>query len=76
MILFLAARRIAPVYIAANAAQEDSAAGYAGVFYPLIIGAELVSGFLIWLLWDRLRVRRQKGRTIPDFEKDGEREYE
>lgn len=60
VILFLAARRIAPVYIAANAAQEDSAAGYAGVFYPLIIGAELVSGFLIWLLWEKLHSRKQK----------------
>ena len=59
VILFLAARRIAPVYIAANAAQEDSAAGYAGVFFPLIIGVELVSGFLIWLLWDLLYSRKQ-----------------
>lgn len=76
VILILGARRIAPVYIAAYAALEDSAAGYAGVFYPLVIGAELVSGFLLWLLWDRLRVWRQKGRTIPDIEKNGEREYE
>lgn len=75
VILFLAVHRIAPVYIAANAAQEDSAAGYAGVFYPLIIGVELVSGFLIWLLWDRLRVLKQNGKTIPDIETDGEREY-
>ena len=76
VILFLAAQRIAPVYIAAYAALEDYAAGCAGVLYPLVIAAELVSGFLIWLLWDRLRVWRQKGRTIPDIEKDGEREYE
>lgn len=76
LILLLAARQITPVYIAAYAALEDSAAGYAGVFYPLVIAAELVSGFLLWLLWDRLRVWRQKGRTIPDIEKDGEREYE
>ena len=76
VILILAAHWIAPAYIAANAAQEDSTAGYAGVFYPLIIGVELVSGFLLWLLWGRLRVWRRKGRTIPDFEKDGEREYE
>lgn len=76
VILLLAAHWIAPAYIAANAAQEDFAAGYAGVFYPLVIGAELVSGFLLWLLWDRLRVWRQQGRTIPDIEKDGEREYE
>ena len=76
VILFLAAQRIAPVYIAAYAALEDSAAGCAGVLYPLVIAAELVSGFLIWLLWDRLRVLRQKGKTIPGIETNGEREYE
>lgn len=76
VVLILGARRIAPTYFAANAAQEDSAAGYAGVFYPLVIGAELVSGFLIWLLWDRLRILRQKRKTIPSIETNGEREYE
>ena len=79
VILILAAHWIAPAYIAANAAQEDSAAGYAGVFYPLVIGAELVSGFLLWLLWDRLRVLRQKRKQklpIPGIETNGEREYE
>ena len=79
VILILGARRIAPVYIAANAAQEDSAAGYMGVFYPLIIAAELVLGFLIWLLCDRLRVWRQKRKQnlpISGIETDGEREYE
>lgn len=74
--LLLAAHWIAPAYIAANAAQEDSVAGYAGVFFPLVIGTELVSGFLVWLLWDRLRVLRQKGKTIPGIETNGEREYE
>lgn len=34
MILILGAPWVAPIYIAANAAQENSAAGYAGVFYP------------------------------------------
>ena len=76
VILFLAAQRIAPVYIAAYAALEDSAAGCASMFYPLVIAAELVSGFLIWLLWDRLRVLRQNGKTIPGIETNGEREYE
>ena len=75
-ILILAAHWIAPAYIAANAAQEDSAAGYAGVFYPLIIGVELVSGFLLWLLWDRLQVLKQNGKSIPGIETNGEREYE
>lgn len=77
--LLLAAHWIAPAYIAANAAQEDSAAGYAGVFYPLVIGAELVSGFVLWLLWDRLRVLRQKRKQklpIPGIETNGAREYE
>lgn len=54
MILILGACRIAPVYIAANAAQEDSAAGYAGVFFPLIITVEFATGFLIWLLWQAI----------------------
>ena len=76
VILILGARRIAPVYIAAYAALEDSAAGCASMFYPLVIAAELVSGFLIWLLWDRLRVLRQNGKTIPGIETNGEREYE
>lgn len=76
VILILAAHRIAPIYITANAAQEDSTAVYASMFYPLVIAAELVSGFLIWLLWDRLRVLRQKGKTIPGIETNGEREYE
>lgn len=58
--LLVAAHWIAPAYIAANAAQEDSSAGYASVFYPLVIGAELVSGFLIWLLWEKLHSRKQK----------------
>lgn len=60
VILFLGARRIAPVYISAYAALEDSAAGYAGVFYPLVIATELVSGFLVWLLWEKLHSRKQK----------------
>ena len=76
VILILAAHWIAPAYIAANAAQEDSAAGYASVFYPLIIGVELVSGFLLWLLWDRLQVLKQNGKSIPGIETNGEREYE
>ena len=76
VILILAARRIAPVYISAYAALEDSAAGYAGVFYPLVIWAELVTGFLLWLLWDGLRIWGQKRKTIPGIETDGEREYE
>ena len=76
VILLLAAHWIAPAYIAANAAQEDFAAGYAGVFYPLVIGAELVSGFLLWLLWDRLQVLKQNGKSIPGIETNGEREYE
>ena len=76
VILFLAAQRIAPVYTATYAALEDSAAGYAGVFYPLIIGVELVSGFLLWLLWDRLQVLKQNGKSIPGIETNGEREYE
>lgn len=79
LILLLAARWIAPAYITAYAAQEDSAAGYAGVYYPLVIAAELASGFLVWLFWDRLRVFRQKGKQkfpIPGIETDGEREYE
>lgn len=76
MILLLAVHWIAPAYIAANAAQEDSTAGYAGVFYPLIIGVELVSGFLLWLLWDRLQVLKQNGKSIPGIETNGEREYE
>ena len=76
VILLLAAHWIAPAYIAAKAAQEDSTAGYAGVFYPLIIGAELVSGFLLWLLWDRLQVLKQNGKSIPGIETNGEREYE
>lgn len=64
LILILAAHWIAPAYIAANAAQEDSAAGYASLFFPLVIGAELVSGFLLWLLWDRLRVRKRKQTIV------------
>ena len=79
VILILAAHWIAPAYIATNAAQKDSAAGYAGVFYPLVIGSELVSGFVLWLLWDRLRVLRQKRKQklpIPGIETNGEREYE
>lgn len=64
VILILAASRVAPGYITAYAAQEDSAAGYASVFFPLIIGAELVSGFLLWLLWDRLRVRKGKQTIV------------
>lgn len=76
VILLLAAHWIAPAYIAANAAQEDSTAGYAGVFYPLIIGVELVSGFLLWLLWDRLQVLKQNGKSIPGIQTNGEREYE
>ena len=63
-ILILSASRVAPGYIAAYAAQEDSAAGYASVFFPLVIGAELVSGFLLWLLWDRLRVRKGKQTVV------------
>lgn len=76
VVLILAARRIAPVYISAYSAQEDSAAGYAGVFYPLVIEAELVTGFLLWLLWDGLRILGQKRKTIPGIETDGEREHE
>ena len=76
VILFLAAQRIAPVYTATYAALEDSAAGYAGVFYPLIIGVELVLGFLLWLLWDRLQVLKQNGKSIPGIETNGERDYE
>ena len=64
VILILAAHWIAPAYIAANAAQEDSAAGYASLFFPLVIGAELVSGFLVWLLWDRLRVRKRQQTIV------------
>ena len=63
-ILILSASRVAPGYIAAYAAQEDSAAGYASVFFPLVIGAELVSGFLLWLLWDRLRVRKRQQTIV------------
>ncbi|MGN1249863.1 MAG: hypothetical protein ACI4XW_07250 [Candidatus Spyradocola sp.] len=63
LVLIAAACHFAPLLTAANAAQQDSAAGYARSFYPIVIAAELALGFLIWLLWD-LGQRQRAERNI------------
>lgn len=79
VLLIGATCRIGSLYTAAYAAQEDSAAGYAWIFFPLVIAAELAAGCLLWLLWDRLGKRGTgltgKGKRMLRSRGQGERPW-